>query len=147
MKASAYKPKLCILASRDQYCLKKEFSLLKDLELNGACKKSIKEKSCGYYNYSGVRQVPVILDEVLDIEELQLKGSSESSASCGKFCPYYYSREIKDEADIVILPYNFLLQQNRFDKFQVILKDSIIIFDEAHNVPSAAEEGQQQSIE
>ncbi|KAL4484221.1 hypothetical protein ABPG72_003505 [Tetrahymena utriculariae] len=137
LKATAYKPKVCILGSRDQYCLKKEYSNLKDLELNGSCKDAIKKKTCQFYNYSGEggKQQPKILDEVLDIEELQERGR------CKKFCPYYYSREIKDDADLVILPYSFLLMQSRFLEFQVILKDSIIIFDEAHNVPSAAEEG------
>ncbi|KAL4435809.1 hypothetical protein ABPG74_015777 [Tetrahymena malaccensis] len=137
LKATAYKPKVCILGSREQYCLKKEYSNLKDLELNGSCKDAIKKKTCQFYNYSGEggKQQQKILDEVLDIEELQERGR------CKKFCPYYYSREIKDDADLVILPYSFLLKQSRFMEFQVILKDSIIIFDEAHNVPSAAEEG------
>ncbi|EAS06738.2 DNA repair helicase (Rad3) (macronuclear) [Tetrahymena thermophila SB210] len=137
LKATAYKPKVCIMGSREQYCLKKEYSNLKDLELNGSCKDAIKKKTCQFYNYSGDggKQQPKILDEVLDIEELQERGR------CKKFCPYYYSREIKDDADLIILPYSFLLKQSRFQEFQVILKDSIIIFDEAHNVPSAAEEG------
>jgi len=41
LKSTAYKPKVSFLASREQYCIKKEFSHLKAQDLAIACKKAI----------------------------------------------------------------------------------------------------------
>lgn len=40
---------------------------------------------------------------VIDIEDLVSLGNKH------KFCPYYMSKELKDHADIVFMPYNYLL--------------------------------------
>lgn len=39
------------------------------------------------------------------------------------------------------MPFNYLLDWNLFEKNNFTLKDSIIVFDEAHNIDSLAEEG------
>lgn len=49
-----------------------------------------------------------------DIPELRNVGvvDIESLVSMGKqmkFCPYYMSRELKQQADIIFMPYNYLL--------------------------------------
>lgn len=41
---------------------------------------------------------------------------------------------MKDICDILLLPYNYLLDVSSFPVFSIDLKDSVIIFDEAHNV-------------
>lgn len=48
-------------------------------------------------------------------------------------CPYYLSREIAAEADLVLLPYNYLLD-SRIDKPNIRWQKAVVIFDEAHNV-------------
>lgn len=40
---------------------------------------------------------------VVDIEDLVSMGKRM------KFCPYYMSRELKNHADIIFMPYNYLL--------------------------------------
>lgn len=40
---------------------------------------------------------------VVDIENLVSMGKQM------KFCPYYMSRELKQQADIIFMPYNYLL--------------------------------------
>ena len=38
------------------------------------------------------------------------------------------------------MPYNYILDKNIRRRFNIDFSDSIIIFDEAHNMPSSAEE-------
>ena len=39
------------------------------------------------------------------------------------------------------MPFNYLLDWNSFERNYFSLKDSVLIFDEAHNIDSQAEEG------
>ena len=45
------------------------------------------------------------------------------------------------QVDVVFMPYNYLLDFQIQRTFEINLKDSIIIFDEGHNVEKNAEEG------
>lgn len=45
---------------------------------------------------------------------------------------------MKSDADIVFMPYNYLLNEDLVDKYSDMILNNVIIFDEAHNVPSAA---------
>jgi len=58
-----------------------------------------------------------------------------------KWCPYFHSRRIKDIADVLLMPYNYLLQPSTTPAFRIELSNCIIIFDEAHNILNTAEEG------
>jgi regulator of telomere elongation helicase 1 len=40
---------------------------------------------------------------VLDIEDLMLTGARQ------RMCPYYLARELKAQADIIFMPYNYIL--------------------------------------
>lgn len=55
-------------------------------------------------------------------------------------CPYYTSRELLSEADLVFMPYNYLLDKKTRGSSLLSFKDAIIIFDEAHNVESSCYE-------
>lgn len=44
------------------------------------------------------------------------------------------------------MPYNYLLDGQLNDKYKDIVKGSILIFDEAHNVPESSCEGRSFSI-
>lgn len=46
LKSTCYKPKVCIPAIREYYCMKKEFSHLKDSQLNLACRDALQNLSC-----------------------------------------------------------------------------------------------------
>ncbi len=51
-------------------------------------------------------------------------------------CPYYLSRELLKEADLIFMPYNYLLDSGTRAALtaEIDLKGAVIIFDEAHNV-------------
>lgn len=49
--------------------------------------------------------------------------------------------QTKDFTSLFIMPYNYLLDAFLLNSYKEIIENSIIIFDEAHNVPEAACEG------
>ncbi|GBG69495.1 hypothetical protein CBR_g4188 [Chara braunii] len=64
----------------------------------------------------------------LDIEDLVRSGRRIGT------CPYYGARHLLPRADLVILPYQSLLHKSTRESLGVKLKDSVVIFDEAHNL-------------
>ena len=52
-------------------------------------------------------------------------------------CPYYTSRELLSEADLVFMPYNYLLDKKTRGSNLINFNGAIVIFDEAHNVESS----------
>lgn len=49
------------------------------------------------------RDDPELRKDVLDIEDLVKMGKKKA------FCPYYMTRELKKDGDIIFMPYNYLL--------------------------------------
>ena len=80
------------------------------------------------------------LKDLYDIEELHDKGRKN------KFCPYYYTMKNKDHVDILMLPYNYLLEQNIMRILDIDLNNTTLIFDEAHNIEKTAEAGSSYEI-
>jgi regulator of telomere elongation helicase 1 len=71
---------------------------------------------------------PHIGDEPVDIEDLVNIGKDSGP------CPYYITRELHKDVDIIFAPYNYLIS-NGYRKFlKVNWTNSVLIFDEAHNL-------------
>ncbi|KAJ3255165.1 hypothetical protein HK103_006534 [Boothiomyces macroporosus] len=70
----------------------------------------------------------------MDIEDLINYGKENTT------CPFYTSRENQGSADIVFLPYNYLIDSQTREAQSLDLTNSIVIFDEAHNLESFCEE-------
>jgi Rad3-related DNA helicase len=67
--------------------------------------------------------------ESADIEDLVQQGRA------GGPCPYFLSREMAAGADLVLMPYNYLVDaRTRFGMKGIQWRGSVLIFDEAHNV-------------
>lgn len=49
-------------------------------------------------------------------------------------CPYYMSKELQGGADIIFMPYNYLVDPEIRKSLTISLADSVLIFDEAHNL-------------
>uniref|UniRef100_A0A669NZN1 Regulator of telomere elongation helicase 1 n=1 Tax=Phasianus colchicus TaxID=9054 RepID=A0A669NZN1_PHACC len=94
LKNTVYRPKICVLGSREQLCINPE----------------VKRQES---NHMQVR-----------IEA----------------CPYYLSRSLKQQADIIFMPYNYLLDAKSRRAHNIELKGTVIILDEAHNVERLCEE-------
>lgn len=73
---------------------------------------------------------PLMLDVYSgETNDIDVNEYSEESA-----CPYYLSRILAKNADIVFCPYNYVLDPNIRAAMDISVENSILILDEAHNV-------------
>jgi regulator of telomere elongation helicase 1 len=70
----------------------------------------------------------------LDIEELHKAAKKEC------FCPYFAMRDRLAGADVVFMPYNYLIDEKIRENFELNIENSVVIFDEGHNIPSVCED-------
>ena len=67
--------------------------------------------------------------EPLDIEDLVKLGQLSGP------CPYLLSKEMAASAEIVFMPYNYLIDaKNRMGLGKITWEGAVLIFDEAHNL-------------
>ncbi|KAK2797355.1 ATP-dependent DNA helicase chl1 [Onygenales sp. PD_10] len=71
------------------------------------------------------------LAKVRDIEDIGKIGSKIG------VCPYYASRSIIKQSEIITLPYPLLLQRSAREALNISLKNHVVIIDEAHNLMDA----------
>ena len=64
----------------------------------------------------------------LDIEELHKMAKRHT------FCPYFGSKDRANSADLIFMPYNYLIDEKIRDSYKVSLENCVLIFDEAHNI-------------
>ncbi|XP_071836149.1 regulator of telomere elongation helicase 1-like isoform X2 [Apostichopus japonicus] len=136
LKDTSYRPRVSVLGSREQMCVHPEIT---KAESNAAkvhmCRAKVTSRLCHFYNNLDHKKgEKELTDQILDVEDLVTAGKKH------KFCPYYMARELKTSADIVFMPYNYLLDPKARKIHGVELQGNIIIFDEAHNVEKMCEE-------
>lgn len=126
------------LGSRDQLCINEE--VLKDAQTSGEkihlCRAKVKAKQCSYHGRveRAIESPEVMNQSIMDIEDLVKLGKSCNA------CPYYMSKTLSGEADIVFLPYNYVLDPKLLKSFSLKLENSIVILDEAHNVEKVCQD-------
>lgn len=129
-----------VVASRDQLCVDEELKKKSNTDKTHICNARMKnteiEENCKYYLKvdGAVLETKVKERKILDIEDLH------EIATEFECCPYYMSKQRNKDAEIVFMPYNYLLDPNIRHTNQVDLKGSIIILDEAHNVEKMCED-------
>ncbi|KAK9130870.1 hypothetical protein Sjap_011357 [Stephania japonica] len=132
LKRTNYRPKMGVLGSREQLCIHDEVKLFSGKAQNNACQYLCRIRECSYHsrvsNY--IETNPGLGDDPVDIEELVNIGRTNGP------CPYYLSRELHKVVDILFTPYNYLIDRRNRDSLSVFWKDSVLIFDEAHNLES-----------
>ncbi|CAN7998782.1 unnamed protein product [Ixodes hexagonus] len=95
------------------------------------CKRAKRSDSakCPFYRHQAMEGLAGdILVEVQDIEQIVHHGKQ------ARACPYYSSRYATPDAELVLIPYNILLQQSARDAWKLALKGNVVIIDEAHNL-------------
>lgn len=131
---TAYNPRSLVIGSRDHFCIHPQISMLKGFLLNTACKKAARGLDpCMYFKNREFAKTTMTWDP-LDIEELHEVGKRAT------ICPYYANKDRLTGADIVFMPYNYLIDEKIRENFDVTYENAIIIFDEAHNVAQCAED-------
>lgn len=131
LRETAYRPRMTVLGSREQLCVHEKVSKLKNGVINHACNSLNSKRGCMYRNnLDNYIESNSSMDNtgMMDIEEMVKLGNHR------KICPYFHSREFCASSDIVLLPYNYLLDGNIRSSVKVDWTNAIIIFDEAHNL-------------
>ncbi|XP_038057615.1 regulator of telomere elongation helicase 1-like isoform X2 [Patiria miniata] len=136
LKDTAYRPRVAVIGSREQLCIHPD---VQKAESNSVkvhmCRAKVDSRMCHFYNSLDQKKADkAFTDNILDIEDLVKLGNTH------KVCPYYMARELKTNADIVFMPYNYLLDSKARRIHGVELQGNVVIFDEAHNVERMCEE-------
>ncbi|XP_040918142.1 regulator of telomere elongation helicase 1-like [Toxotes jaculatrix] len=136
LKNSSYRPKVCVLGSREQLCINQEVMRQESNHVKvHMCRGKVSTRSCVYYNNVEEKSTDKdLVNSILDVEDLVKFGSKQ------RVCPYYLSRSIKQQADIIFMPYNYLLDPKSRRAHNIELNGAVVIFDEAHNVEKTCEE-------
>jgi Rad3-related DNA helicase len=138
LRRSGYNPKMTIMASREQLCINDRITkTLRGGALNHACNKLSAQRSCMFKNnlenYSGGAEGNGSGSPILDIESLVNLGRQDA------ICPYFYSRDNATKSELLLLPYNYLIDSSiRSTLRGVDWQDACIIIDEAHNLEQIA---------
>ncbi|XP_030646953.1 regulator of telomere elongation helicase 1 [Chanos chanos] len=136
LKNTSYRPKVCVLGSREQFCINPDVMRQESNHIKvHMCRAKVSSRSCVFYNNVEEKSTDKeITNSILDVEDLVKTGKKQ------RVCPYYLSRTLKQNADIIFMPYNYLLDPKSRRAHNIELKGAVIIFDEAHNVEKMCEE-------
>ncbi|XP_076880804.1 regulator of telomere elongation helicase 1 [Brachyhypopomus gauderio] len=136
LKNTSYRPKICVLGSREQLCINQEVIRQESNHIKvHLCRAKVSSRSCVFYNNVDEKSTDKdIMNSILDVEDLVKTGKKE------RVCPYYLSRSLKQHADLIFMPYNYLLDPKSRRSHNIELKGAVVIFDEAHNVERMCEE-------
>uniref|UniRef100_A0A672ZAE4 Regulator of telomere elongation helicase 1 n=1 Tax=Sphaeramia orbicularis TaxID=375764 RepID=A0A672ZAE4_9TELE len=136
LKKISYRPKVCVLGSREQLCINQEVMRQENNHVKvHMCRSKVSTRSCVYYNNVEEKSSDTdLVHSILDVEDLVKYGTKH------RVCPYYLSRSMKQQADIIFMPYNYLLDPKSRRTHNIELSGAVVIFDEAHNVEKTCEE-------
>eukprot|EP00850_Spirogloea_muscicola_P016401 SM000132S26916 [mRNA] locus=s132:399432:407547:- [translate_table: standard] len=136
---SGYKVAMAILAARKHYCTNK--TVLKKQAVDQECKMLIKDTSKGCSSFRNMHKVkghaslrPGGSASIHDIEDLVALGQSV------KGCAYYAARAMASDAELVLCPYNYLVDPVIRRAMEINLTGAVVIIDEAHNIEDVARE-------
>jgi Fanconi anemia group J protein len=123
---------MAILGSRSLLCVNDDVLRQGNNEgraaLDEKCRDLGKTRSCHFSHRTRDLLESLMTSGVWDIEDAVKMGRRQ------KGCPYYASRAAVQKASIVFAPYNYILDCNIRASMGVELRDSIVLFDEAHNI-------------
>ena len=126
---TAYDPRTVLIASRDHMCVNSAINKNKGFALKAACRASQKAiNPCMYFKNRDMAQKRIPW-EPLDIEDLHKFAKKEA------VCPYYGMKDRIAGADLVFMPYNYLIDEKIRENFKISFENAILIFDEGHNIP------------
>lgn len=132
LKKTCYKPRTAILSSRDNLCINSIVKNGAGMNINLKCKIARAKKECKYFQNSETTRSAGF--DCIDIEELKM------IAEQSNFCPFYFQRHKKDNADIIFLPYNYIFEKKLLNILKINLDGSALLIDEAHNIEKVCED-------
>ncbi|CAJ0610253.1 unnamed protein product [Cylicocyclus nassatus] len=130
-----------VLGSRDQLCIHDRVCKEQDTRVKTAmCRGMVSKRTCHYYNnfdssnLETLNELFTMKGGVPDIEDMIIVGKKN------RICPFYRCRQMQETAELVLLPYNYIIDPHLRKIHKVDLSGSIVIFDEAHNLESVCED-------
>lgn len=170
LKRTAYRPRVTILSSRDNMCVHPEVRQKQGTDMRHTCRMLTKSHACQYHekveqflgnlsldgttvasrsgflrneDNNGSKGSGSVDDAtlmrrnmIMDIEELGNHSQRQG------VCPYYLSRakQVQEAAEIVFMPYNYLVNATTRQGLEVRWANSVIVVDEAHNLEQVCDE-------
>ncbi len=125
-------------------CLQKNVENLENSEFYSFCEHLVENKTCEFYEkFHSLKDRDYVLGNIKKKSPLNVQDLIEE-ASFEKLCPYEVTAEVAKTANVVIADYLHVLQpkirEALFKKTNKELSNSILIFDEAHNLDKRARE-------
>ena len=156
LRRTVYRPRMNLLGSREQLCQHPKIKLITSNTSQAAiCRQTVMREACAAFKKKDMlsnhlhslhswttsmhdeedRRVTLLKDgttvhSVPDLEDIARMAQSHEA------CGYYGARERISEAELVLLPYNYLLDP-KTSGVNIDLKNAIVIIDEAHNIESS----------
>ena len=144
LRRTVHRPTVCVLGSREQLCVHPHVKTLTGAAQGGACQALTAALGCGFHTklqllkrkQGGMLEHP---EKQLDESERTLPDIEDfvSLSSQKELCPFYYARELQREAEMLFVPYNYLIDPSARRALNIELAEDVIIFDEAHNMERA----------
>ncbi|KAI8346303.1 helicase C-terminal domain-containing protein [Mortierella sp. GBAus27b] len=143
---TVYRPKMAVLGSRNHYCI--NHRLANADNKNEGCQELLDNDRCYYKHHARELVTKLQLpkksqNRIWDMEEIVQRGREMSANTvldqlCWKACPYFASRSLAEQAELVFCPYNYLIDPHICKAMDIDLRNAIVILDEAHNIEDAA---------
>ena len=130
-KRSSKRIKTVDIVSKQSMC-PREISRLPHTTFSFLCKQQSKDGSCPLYKQPPASLIREVLEDINDVDRI-----GELSIS-RNICPHRVALEAAKEADVLICDFNYLfsdLKDAILSGLGQELSDSILIVDEAHNLP------------
>ncbi|KCV69607.1 hypothetical protein H696_04026 [Fonticula alba] len=131
LKRTSFTVRSGIIASREHLCINHSVVQLTSATARDlACNRRIRERTCEYFNRQDVmeQEMATYMQGTRDIEDMLGFGREK------QVCPFFLSRVALDESDVILLPYNYLVDPAVRRSQRINLQNSIVIFDEGHNL-------------
>ncbi len=113
-----------------------------------SCAQLRRERSCSYFLKDSSSVLPRVLEDPLHVQELVdlcRNYSKEEERGRPGICPWKVGREGASSADVIVCDYNHVfldrVRNASLESWGVELSESIIIVDEAHNLPDRIRRG------
>jgi chromosome transmission fidelity protein 1 len=124
------------LGARKNMCVNESVLQLRDAtQINDRCDELRRCGQCPYVSSTESAKLEPLRDTLLatqpDIEAAVEAGTRASA------CSYYAARAALPHAELVVLPYQLVVQREAREALGLTLRGNVVILDECHNVPSA----------
>ena len=134
LKNTVFQPRTVLIASRDHLCANQSINMARGFALNAACRAAQGGMNPCLYFKNRDKADDIMSWEPHDIEELHRIAQKQ------QVCPFFANKDRASVADVIFMPYNYLVEEKIRENFEIGYANSVIIFDEAHNIAPVTEE-------